>query len=182
MTFFRCVVFSSLICTSSRNVPFFCNYDILRILPGSCAFLISSVRRIVRIGYVCILVSDCSVFSWVFRNWIYQTIFVCIVVLECVVSLYHRLSCLTRLVYRTYTRVSSPYLSRWSCRSFVFSSSIHNHPLIFQSEMKILRRLVLRGLHLLLVEFVFKRLWLFHFSLLRFRKNRLDCETCYVLE
>ena len=105
---FQYAVLFSMICTFSRNVHFFCNYDIQRILPGSCAILTSFVHRIVRNGYLCILVSDCPVFFWVFRKWIYQIIFVRIVVLECVVYLYYHLNRLTHLVCPTYTRVSGP--------------------------------------------------------------------------
>ena len=111
---------------------------------GICAFVTSLGRRIVRVGCLCILFSDCPVFFLVFRNRIIQTIFVCIVVPGRVVFLCRHLNCFNRSACQTGIHALGP-LSQWSCCFSVFSSLVHNHPSIFQSVIKILRLLVLLG-------------------------------------
>ena len=118
----------------------------LLILLDNCAVLTSLGRRIVHIGYLCTLFSDCPFFSMSFVTG-HPRPFSFVQSFERVVFLCRHLNCLNRSIGRTCIQVLIPQLSQWSCCFSVFSSSVRNRLLISQSMTGIMRQSVLLGSH-----------------------------------
>ena len=119
-----------------------CNLWILLFSRNMCAVSSILVRRVVQIGCLSVWTIDFPVFSLVFPDQTFLTIFVYMVILLYVLFPFRRWNCLSHLTVHTCVRVSVLLWSRWSCHSCESFSWVHCRPLICRLRKWIMALLV----------------------------------------